>query len=110
LDYEHNDGDDQKDMNDATHRVATHQSQKPQNKENHTYRPKHASSSFPLIINCKPDYLPLGSCEKMGMAPFAVIPAETGIQKFQGVTKTLDPCFHWGDGQNSILSQLLAVG
>jgi hypothetical protein len=58
LNHEHNDGDDQKDMNDATHRVATHQGQKPQNEENHTYGPKHAYSPFPLI-SCKPDGLPL---------------------------------------------------
>ena len=44
------------------------------------------------------------------MAPFSVIPAEAGIQKFQWVTKTLDPGFHRGDGQNSIYSQLLSLG
>ena len=55
----------------------------------------------------------------MSMAPFPVIPAEAGIQKFQGVTKMLDPGFHpriqtlrgrLGDGQNSIYSQLLSLG
>jgi len=29
----------------------------------------------------------------MGMAPFSVIPAHAGIQKFHAVTKTLDPAF-----------------
>ena len=47
------------------------------------------------------------SCEKMVVASLAVIPAEAGIQKGQRLTKTLDPGFHRGDGQNSIFSQLL---
>jgi hypothetical protein len=48
-DHYHNDGDDQQDMNDATHRVATHQPKQPQDQENHTYGPKHAYPSFRVI-------------------------------------------------------------
>jgi hypothetical protein len=40
-DQHHNDGDDQQDMNEPTHGVAGHQSQQPQNTENHKYGPKH---------------------------------------------------------------------
>ena len=38
-----------------------------------------------------------GSCEKIGLRPFSVIPAEAGIQYFQDVKNFLDPGFHRGD-------------
>ncbi len=41
LDQHDDDGDHQQDMNDPTHRVASHQSQSPQNQKNHKYGPKH---------------------------------------------------------------------
>jgi len=37
----HDDGNDEEDVNDSTHRVAADQSQQPQNQENDTYRPQH---------------------------------------------------------------------
>jgi len=40
LDHHDDDGDDQQDMNESTTHM-TNKSQQPQNKENHTYGPKH---------------------------------------------------------------------
>jgi hypothetical protein len=34
----------------------------------------------------------------MDLVLFRVIPAEAGIQSFQGITTLLDPGFHRGDG------------
>jgi hypothetical protein len=47
------------------------------------------------------------TCEKIGRGQPHVIPAKAGIQKFQQVTKPLDPGFHRGDEQDSILSHVL---
>jgi hypothetical protein len=35
-----------------------------------------------------------GSCEKIDLAPFYVIPAKAGIQLFQSFSNFLDPGFH----------------
>jgi hypothetical protein len=40
-DQHHHDGDDQEDVDDSTHRVATYQPQQPQDYKNDTYRPQH---------------------------------------------------------------------
>jgi hypothetical protein len=40
-DQHDNDGDDQKDMNKITHRIATHQPQQPQNGQYYGNRPQH---------------------------------------------------------------------
>jgi hypothetical protein len=51
-----------------------------------------------------------GSCEKIDLVLFYVIPAKAGIQCFQGLTNLLDPGFHRGDGRNPISSQLQGGG
>ena len=54
---------------------------------------------FDLISKKDSDFSPFekGSCEKIGLRPFSVIPAEAGIQYFQDVKNFLDPGFHRGD-------------
>jgi len=39
-----------------------------------------------------------GSCEKIDLVLFYVIPAKAGIQCFQNFTNLLGPGFHRGDG------------
>jgi hypothetical protein len=45
-------------------------------------------------------------CEKIGLRPIAVIPAEAGIQYFQALKKFLDPGLHRGDDKKAIFSHL----
>jgi hypothetical protein len=48
-DQDYNDGDDQQDMNEITHRIATHQPQKPQNDQYYRNRPQHFYPPFSLL-------------------------------------------------------------
>ncbi len=45
-------------------------------------------------------------CEKIGLRPFPVIPAQAGIQDFQALKDFLDPGFHRGDDKKAIFSHL----